>query len=102
MSFTQTNYGLTYSLLILLGLLICCNLHRFFDNYKIEKFQNDLSSQNIPTTTFNPNNYYCPHLQQSNKNNSSSNTSNNINPIYCPGEHPNVPCQLVKRCSCVE
>ena len=94
MSFTKTNYGLTFSLLILLGLLICCNLDKFLHRNSSEKFLN-----NTPTTTFNPDNYYCPHLQQTQKNNSSRN-SNNIDPVYCPGEHPNIPCQLVKRCNC--
>lgn len=99
MTFTQNNYGLTYSLILLLGLLVCCNLHKFFDNYKTENFQNDTPLQNNPVTTFNPDNYYCPHLQQPTTTNYSSN-SNNINPVYCPGEHPNIPCQLVNRCQC--
>lgn len=100
MSFTKENYGLTYSLLVLIGLLVCCNLYKFLDNYQKEKFQNESSSQNTPTTTFNPNNYYCPHLQHSNNKNSSSNNANNVEPVYCPGEHPNIPCQLVKSCNC--
>lgn len=104
MSFTKTNYGLTFSLLILLGLLICCNLDKFLHRNSSEKFLNNTptTTQNteIPTTTFNPDNYYCPHLQQTQKNNSSRNSNNNIDPVYCPGEHPNIPCQLVKRCNC--
>lgn len=102
MSFIKTNYGLSYSLLILLGLLICCNFHKFFNNYKSENFLNNIFSDNTPTTTFNPNNYYCSHLKSRNNNLHSSNNSNNIEPVYCPDEHPNIPCQLVKRCQCTE
>lgn len=100
MPFTKENYGLTYSLLILLGLILCCNLHKFFDNFQTEKFQNKLSSQNIQITTFNPDNYYCPHLQKPNNTNLDTINSNKVDPVYCPGEHPNIPCQLIKRCKC--
>lgn len=87
MIFTTQNYGLTFALLVLLGLLLCCNLFKFIDNnLSSEKFRNNSNNSNNSTK------YYCPNLQ--------NNNNNNLNPTYCPGEHPAIPCGLIKKCKC--
>ena len=88
MIFTKENYGLTFALLILLGLLISCNLFKFIDN--------QLTNEKFTNNSNNSKKYYCPNLQNNNNNNNHT----NLKPIYCPGEHPSIPCALIKKCKC--
>lgn len=66
------NYGLTYSIIILILLIIICNISKYV--YNGEEFQNNNNLLPIQTMP--------------------------IMPIYCPLEHPHIPCNLVKICNC--
>lgn len=74
MQMRMRNYGLTYSVIILILLIVICNISKYI--YMGEEFQNNSNSNTSPIQT------------------------NPIIPIYCPLEHPHIPCNLVKVCDC--
>jgi hypothetical protein len=87
MIFAKENYGLTFSLLVLLGLLISCNIFKFINN--------NLYSERFNNNSNNSTKYYCPNLQKN-----INNDNKKITTKYCPGVHPSIPYNLIKKCKC--
>lgn len=80
MTFEKNNQGLTIALLILIAFLIICNLSKFFSN-TISTFQNTKSI----TGSNNEIDYFPAKCGQTAM-------------TYCPGQHPKIPCDMVKQC----
>ncbi len=87
MIFAKENYGLTFSILVLLGLLISCNIFKFINN--------NLYSERFNNNSNNSTKYYCPNLQKN-----INNDNKKIKTKYCPGVHPSIPYNLIKKCKC--
>ncbi len=77
LTFSQDNQGLTVSLIILIVFLVICNLAKLFTTSK-SAFQNT-------SGTYNEINYF-------------PNKCGQTATTYCPGQHPKIPCDMVKSC----
>lgn len=76
-TFSHDNQGLTVSLIILIVFLVLCNLAKLFATKST--FQNTHG-------IYNEINYF------------PSNKCGQTATTYCPGQHPKIPCDMVKSC----
>ena len=82
MTFDKNNQGLTIALLILIAFLVICNLAKLLnDSNNKSTFQNTTPA----TASSNGIDYFPAKCGQTAS-------------TYCPGQHPKIPCDMVKSC----
>ena len=79
------NLGLRFSLIILIILLLYCNISKFLNHLKNNNTKNN---RNI-TDQFEDTNSVINYLKNPRCDNEN----------YCPNKHPNIPCNLLDKCS---
>ena len=81
------NIGLRFSLIILIILLLYCNISKYLNHLKNNN-NNNKNNRNI-TDQFEDTNSVINYLKNPRCDNEN----------YCPNKHPNIPCNLLDKCS---